>query len=96
MRRVPRRIWVYLLLILIGIAPMLSVIIAGAIATANDCGLHEGFPQPCIVWGRDIGDVLYAMGVMGWLMLVTVMFAAAGVLGLLAEAAGAILRRLLR
>ena len=52
--------------------PILSVVIAGTIASWNGCTLHEGFANPCVVGGRDIGSTLYAMGVMGWFMLATI------------------------
>ncbi|MGH9201104.1 MAG: hypothetical protein ACRD2A_07700, partial [Vicinamibacterales bacterium] len=34
--------------------PILSVVIAGTIASWNGCTLHEGFVNPCVVNGRDI------------------------------------------
>jgi hypothetical protein len=51
--------------------PILSIAIAGTIASWNGCALHEGFKNPCIVGGSDIGGTLYAMGVMGWFMIAT-------------------------
>ena len=52
--------------------PIVSVASAGVIATWNGCTLHEGFVNPCLVNGRDIGETLYSMGVMGWFMLATI------------------------
>jgi hypothetical protein len=52
--------------------PMILVIIAGTIATVNGCRLDEGSVNPCVVFGRDMGETLYAMGVMGWFMIVTI------------------------
>ena len=52
--------------------PILSAVAAGLIASWNDCTLHEGFRTPCVVLGRDVGGMLYQMGVMGWAMLVTI------------------------
>ena len=52
--------------------PIASVAIAGTIAAWNGCTLHEGFVNPCVVGGRDIGETLYAMGVMGWFMIATI------------------------
>ncbi len=80
-----RRIWISIALIAIGLAPMLSVISAGMIASLNGCELHEGMPQPCMVSGRDIGGILHTMTVMGWLMLVSLLFLAGGVLALAQE-----------
>lgn len=71
-----RGAWVLMWLVLAAIllfaaAPVISVAIAGMIAEANGCQLHEGFVNPCIVGGVDWGGTLYALGVMGWLMLAT-------------------------
>lgn len=62
----------YFLIVLVAGAPIISVIVAGAIASWNGCELHEGFRNPCIVNGTDIGDTLYTMGVLGWLMIATI------------------------
>jgi len=45
---------------------------AGSIASANGCELNETVINSCIVNGREMGDTLYSMGVMGWFMLVTI------------------------
>jgi hypothetical protein len=60
--------------------PLFSVMIAGTLASWGGCTLHEGFVNPCIILGQDIGQTLYAMGVSGWFMLVTIPF---GLIGLL-------------
>ena len=68
--------WVYglalALILLVALAPLISVMIAGSIAETNGCTLHEGFVNPCMVNGTDMGETLYAMGVMGWFMLATI------------------------
>ncbi len=69
-----------ILSIIVGIAPIISVIIASAIAKMNNCTLHEGFVNPCIVWGVDMGHTLYSMSVMGWLALISVPIGAMGLL----------------
>ena len=86
MSGVPRRIWLLILMIFIGIAPLASVFLAGLIADLNGCALHEGFVQPCIVFGTDIGGLLYNMVAVGWLMLISLFFLAGGLLGLAKEA----------
>ncbi|WP_299042792.1 hypothetical protein [uncultured Tateyamaria sp.] len=58
--------------LLICAAPLVSAAIAGTVAHAYDCTLHEGFVTPCVIGGVDWGGTLYAMGVMGWLLLITV------------------------
>lgn len=83
-------------MVIIGIAPLASVALAGLIAKWNSCALHEGFVQPCIVLGTDIGGALYTMAVMGWLMLISLMFLAGGLLGLVCECVLLLGRRILR
>ena len=67
--------WIYwaalALILLVALLPAISVVVAGGIADANGCRLHEGFQNPCLVGGNDIGDTLYVMGVLGWFMLAT-------------------------
>lgn len=76
--------WVYWLLLgiilVFALAPVASVVIAGAIAEANGCALDEGSIHPCIVGGADIGGTLYALGVMGWFMLGTIPLGAGALL----------------
>lgn len=65
--------WLLLAAILLfATAPLISVAIAGMIAEANGCRLHEGFVNPCVIGGVDWGGTLYALGVMGWFMLATI------------------------
>lgn len=80
-----RRIGLLILMVVIGIAPLVSVFLAGTIADLNGCSLHEGFVQPCIVLGADIGGLLYNMIAIGWLMLISLFFLAGGLLGLAKE-----------
>lgn len=62
-----------LILILLWIAwPVILAAIAGSIATANGCELNETVINSCVVDGREMGEMLYSMGVMGRFMLVTI------------------------
>ena len=64
---------VLLLLILAGaLAPLGSAMLSERIAAANGCTVSESSPQPCVIGGRDYGDVLYRMLVAGWLALITI------------------------
>ena len=56
---------------LLCLAPAFAVIAATSIAAMYGCTLHEGFANPCIVFGHDIGGPLASLFVMGWLMLAT-------------------------
>jgi hypothetical protein len=65
-------IGVFLLIAAWTVWPMVLVGVAGSIASANGCQLDEGSVHSCIVNGRDMGEQLYGMGLMGWFMLVTI------------------------
>ena len=64
--------WIALfLIILVALAPVGSVVACSVIANAHGCRVDEGSIHPCVVNGKDYGPLLYQLGVMGWLMLVT-------------------------
>ncbi|MEO5719936.1 MAG: hypothetical protein ABIR71_00515 [Chthoniobacterales bacterium] len=64
--------WVALFLLLaVTLAPVASVVACGMIANAYGCPVDEGSAHPCVINGIDYGETLYAMGVLGWLMLLT-------------------------
>jgi membrane-associated phospholipid phosphatase len=63
---------IYGLVILYTVAPILSVCVVAVIAGVCGCKVDEGGPHPCIIFGMDIGPLLCQMGVLGWLMFVTV------------------------
>ena len=64
--------WIVLaLIILVALAPVGSVVACGWIANAHGCKVDEGSVHPCIINGKDYGHMLYTLGVLGWLMLVT-------------------------
>jgi lauroyl/myristoyl acyltransferase len=64
--------WIVLVLIvLVAFAPVGSVVACGLIASAHGCRVDEGSVHPCVINGKDYGQLLYTLGVMGWLMLVT-------------------------
>ena len=64
--------WLVLVLIfVVAFAPVGSVVACGLIANAHGCRVDEGSVHPCVINGKDYGQLLYTLGVMGWLMLVT-------------------------
>ena len=72
-----RTFWLFAILgvvviVLVAAAPLISALIAGSIASANDCRLDEGSIHTCLINGRDLGPTLYSMGVFGWLMIATI------------------------
>ena len=72
-RRFPSVVyWVFLVLIvLFAFAPIGSVVACAWIANTHGCKVDEGSVHPCIIGGRDYGQLLYTLAVLGWLMLVT-------------------------
>jgi hypothetical protein len=59
-------------ILILGLFPALSAGTAGLIADGAGCTLNEGSIHACLVGGVDLGDTLYAMFVLGWLMLATI------------------------
>lgn len=70
-----------LIFILIGLLPFVAVSLAIAIASLCGTELSAAGAQPCIILGRDISGVLYAMFMSGWLVLFTGGVAVWGLLG---------------
>jgi hypothetical protein len=65
--------WIPLLLIVVfAFVPVGSVVLCSVIANAYGCKVDEGSVHPCIINGQDYGHLLYTLGVLGWLMLVTI------------------------
>ena len=60
-----------ILIVLFAFAPIGSVMLCAAIANAYGCKVDEGSVHPCIINGHDYGQLFYTLGVLGWLMLVT-------------------------
>jgi len=71
-KKLLRNLLILVPILLWTIWPVLLAGTAGAIATANGCEINETVINSCVVNGREMGDTLYAMGVMGWFMLVTI------------------------
>ncbi|WP_299548215.1 hypothetical protein [uncultured Tateyamaria sp.] len=71
MKRRPRYTTLIVLLLICAL-PILSVMISSWLAQIHGCTLHEGFASSCIIWGKDRGETLAGMFVMGWFMLITV------------------------
>lgn len=83
--RFPWLVYVFVLLFIgaITLAPIGSVVVAGIVANSNGCQLDEGSVHPCVIAGKDYGETLYTLGVLGWFMLLTLPFGAvAGLLWL--------------
>ncbi|MFL6200274.1 MAG: hypothetical protein ACJ76J_13925 [Thermoanaerobaculia bacterium] len=62
----------WLLIALWTASPILSVLIASALASAFGCQVDEGGAHPCMAFGTDIGELLYTLFVMGWFFFLTI------------------------
>jgi hypothetical protein len=56
-------------ILLLTLLPVISVVVASTIAGVNGCALDEGGMHACLVAGQDLGELLYTLFVLGWLML---------------------------
>ena len=61
----------YGIIVLWMVWPLVPVMIASIVATSCGCQLDEGSIHPCIVFGRDIGKLLYGLSMMGWFGIAT-------------------------
>jgi hypothetical protein len=59
------------LIVLFGLAPLIGVVVAEAVAMANGCTLNEGTQSVCMIAGSDWGGALYSMFVLTWFLLAT-------------------------
>ena len=60
--------WIVLVfIVLVALAPVASVVACGLIANAYGCRVDEGSVHPCVIDGKDYGQLLYTLGVLGWL-----------------------------
>jgi hypothetical protein len=60
------------LIVLLAVLPLIVALAAGGLAQALGCALDEGSIHPCPFLGMDLGELLYSLGVLGWLSLLTV------------------------
>lgn len=58
-------------LLLVCLAPLLSMATAEFIAQVNGCKLDLASVHPCVVGGRDIGHALLTLGMMGYFLFAT-------------------------
>lgn len=82
------------LVLLACLAPIAAVTYVAIMAQTYGCVVHEGFVNPCVVDGVDIGQRLYTLGMMGWLLLVTLpAFVATALIWIVVETVRWIVRR---
>ncbi|NCU20845.1 hypothetical protein [Phaeovulum veldkampii] len=85
-----------LVLLLIGLGPIISLLIAGTIAEVNGCALDEGGRHPCLVLGVDLGEMLYLMAASFWFSFLTLPLAALATLSIVVMGLTDLIRRLNR
>ena len=67
-----RMTWALAMILLFGVLPVISLLLAVLFAAAFGCRLDEGSVHPCVVLGLDFGDLLYPMAVGGWFVTFTI------------------------
>lgn len=65
------RIGVAVLILLFGVLPIATTWLAGVIASAAGCRLHNGFANACVVGGYEVGEPLYRAGLAFWISVVS-------------------------
>ena len=66
-----RPVLVYTVLLLYTVGPVVSMLVASAVATRFGCRLDESGSHTCVVAGLELGETLYFMAVSAWFALVT-------------------------
>ena len=61
----------FVVIVVLAALPLISTFIAGAIANVLGCTVNEGGASTCMFMGKDIGETLAEMFVLGWLAFVT-------------------------
>jgi hypothetical protein len=64
-------IFIYGLILLYAVAPLLSVLVCSGIASAAGCNVSEAGASPCPIFGYDMGGALVTMLVCGWFIFWT-------------------------
>lgn len=77
-RPIFRILLIVILVFMLG--PILMALGAALFADSFGCGLDEGSVHSCVVAGLDWGDMLYTMGMMHWLALITLPLGSAALL----------------
>lgn len=67
--------------LVVGVFPLLIAITATVIAKICGCRLDEGDAHPCVIFGRDRGEMLYTLFNFFWLMFFTMPLGGAGLIG---------------
>jgi hypothetical protein len=68
---------IIVLLILLCLAPLCVLLIAGLIARRSGCAINPDTPETCNILGGDYGTTLYRMADFGWLTVPAVPIIAA-------------------
>jgi hypothetical protein len=63
--------WLLVILTVLEFVPLLAVLATVLVANVLGCTVDEGSIHPCLFAGRDLGPLLYSMGMMGWLLILT-------------------------
>jgi len=72
-RRFPwgRYLLAFVIIAIVMAAPVVVSVMSSDYAAAHGCQIDEGSVHPCIIDGHDQGELFYSLGMMGWLVLLT-------------------------
>ncbi len=59
------------LLLLVGLLPVISILVASAISALAGCNVNEGIITPCVIGGTDYGETLAYLFTFGWMIFFT-------------------------
>lgn len=64
--------WLFIAGIFFAFLPLIGLFLGAGIASLGDCRVHEGFPEPCVLLGIDLGNMLYGITGSGWYIFATI------------------------
>lgn len=85
--------WLVAGLIGIGVAPMLGLALRAGLLALGGCPAPDGFVQPCLIGGLDLGGVIQVLALGHWAFFLTAPLALAGIVLGIALALVTLMRR---
>ena len=70
-RTSPSKLPLVVLVTIVGWFPVIDVLICSTIAQIGHCQVSEDGPRQCLLFGADLGELAYSLGVTGWFFMFT-------------------------
>jgi len=64
-------LWLLLISIALVVIPVLAFVLSLVLSKILGCEVNEAGTSGCYILGIDIGDLLYALSMSGWLLMMT-------------------------